>query len=57
MEEEKITEILNEGGKVIDTIVREKDKVTTTREVELANGKSTSSTITTTKDSINAQIQ
>ena len=55
--EEKIRKIINNGGKVIDTIIREKDKITTIKRIEPVNGKPTSSKIETTKDVINLQMQ
>lgn len=48
----EIRKILDEGGKVTDTIIREKDKTTTIRKIEPVNGKPTSSTIIQTKDDI-----
>lgn len=58
MEEEKkkVKKIIDEGGKVIDTIIYEKDKNTTTRRIEPVNGEPTSSTTIQTKDSINLQM-
>lgn len=52
MNREEIQKILNEGGKVTDTIIYEKDKVTTTRKIEPVNGKATSSIITQTANKI-----
>lgn len=54
MEEEKeqINKIIDEGGKVIDKIIYEKDKVTTTRKIEPVNGEATSSTIVQSKETI-----
>ena len=52
MNREEIQRILNEGGKVTDTIIYEKDKITTTRKIEPVNGKATSSTITQTANKI-----
>lgn len=52
MNREEIQRILNEGGKVTDTIIYEKDKITTTRIIEPVNGKATSSTITQTANKI-----
>lgn len=49
---EETRKILNEGGKVIDTIIYEKDKVTTIRKIKQVNGESTSSKTVTTKDGI-----
>lgn len=49
--EEKIRKIINNGGKVIDTIIREKDKITTIKRIEPVNGKPTSSKIIQMKDS------
>lgn len=54
---EELQKILDEGGKITDIIVREKERVTTTRKIEPAEGKSTSSTIILNEDSINLQIQ
>lgn len=50
---EKLQKIIDEGGKIIDTIIREKDKVTTTRKIEPVNGKATSSTIVTALEKVN----
>lgn len=57
MEEEKkkVKQIIDAGGKVIDTIIYEKDKNTITRKIEPVNGEPTSSTTIQTKDSINLQ--
>lgn len=52
-EKEKIKQIMDEGGKTINCITYEKDKITTTRKIEPVNGKDTSSTIIQTKDRIN----
>lgn len=52
MNKEEIQKILNEGGKVTDTIIHEKDKITTTRIIEPVNGKATSSIITQTENKI-----
>ena len=52
MNREEIQRILNEGGKVTDTIIYEKDKITTTRKIEPVNGKATSSIITQTANKI-----
>ena len=52
MNREEIQKILNEGGKVTDTIIHEKDKITTTRIIEPVNGKATSSIITQTENKI-----
>lgn len=49
---EEIRRILNEGGKVTDTIVYEKDKITTTRKIEPVNKKVTSSKTTQTINEI-----
>ena len=51
--EEDLKNILNDGGKVIDTIIYEKDKTTTTRKIEPVNGEPTSSTIVQKADEIN----
>ena len=50
--EDEIKKIINNGGKVITTIIYEKDKVTTIKKIEPANGKTTSSKIIQTKDNI-----
>ena len=47
---EELRKIIEEGGKVTDTIIREKGKITTTRKIEPVNGEATSSTIVQTKD-------
>lgn len=57
MNREEIQKILNEGGKVTDTIIYEKDKITTTRIIEPVNGKATSSIVIQKADCITAQIQ
>ena len=49
---EEIRKILNDGGKITDIIVREKDKVTQTRKIEPVNGEATSFTIVQTKSEI-----
>ncbi len=49
---EEMKKILENDGRIIDTTIREKDKVTTIRKIELADGKSTSSKIVTRKDEI-----
>lgn len=49
-EEEK--QIIKDGGKVIKTVIKEKDKITTLKKIEPAEGKSTSSKIRFTTDKI-----
>ena len=51
-EKEKIKKLIQDGGKVVNIITYEKDKTTTQRKIELANGKSTSSKIEIEKDRI-----
>ncbi len=51
-EKEKIKKLIQDGGKVVNIITYEKDKTTTQRKIELANGKSTSSKIEIEKDKI-----
>lgn len=51
-EKEKLREVINAGGKVIDTIIYENDKITTIRKIEPVNEKSTCSKIITKKDEI-----
>ena len=55
--EDEIKKIINNGGKVITTIIYEKDKVTTMKKIEPVNGKPTSSKIQITKDAIILQMQ
>lgn len=57
MNKEEIQRILNEGGKVTDTIIYEKDKVTTTRKIEPVNGKATSSSMVQTIEGISLQTK
>ena len=49
---EEIKEILESGGKVTKTIIREKDKTTVITKIEPVEGKSTSSKIVIAKDEI-----
>lgn len=49
---EEIKQIINEGGKVTDTIIYEKDKITSIRKIEPVNGEATSSTTIQTKGAI-----
>lgn len=49
---EETKKIIDEGGKITNTIIQEKEKTTTIRKIELANGKTTSSTIIQTKEGI-----
>lgn len=51
-DKEEIRRILDEGGKVTDAIIREKNKTTTIRKIEPVNGETTSSTIIQNKDEI-----
>ena len=51
-EKEKINQILESGGKIIKTVIQEKDKTTTITKIEPVEGKSTSSTVVQTKDEI-----
>ena len=51
-EKEKLREVINAGGKVIDTIIYENDKITTIRKIEPVKEKSTCSRIITKKDEI-----
>lgn len=48
--EEEFKQIINEGGKIIKTIITEKDKETTITKIEPVNGEATSSTLVQTKD-------
>lgn len=49
---QEIKEILESGGKVIKTIIREKDKTTVITKIEPVEGKSTSSTVIQSKNEI-----
>ena len=49
---EKIKQMLIDGGKVIKTVIQEKDKTTTITKIEPVEGKSTSSTVIQTEDEI-----
>ena len=49
---EEIKEILESGGKVTKTIIREKDKTTVITKIEPVEGKSTSSTVIQSKNEI-----
>lgn len=49
---EELRNIIKDGGKVIKTVVEEKDKTTTITKIEPVEGKSTSSTVVQTKDEI-----
>lgn len=49
---EEIKEILEAGGKVIKTIISEKDKTTTITKIEPVEGESTSSTVIQNNDEI-----
>lgn len=51
-EKEKIREVINAGGKVINTTIYENDKITTIRKIEPVNEESTCSKIITKKDEI-----
>lgn len=48
--QEEFKKILDEGGKIIRTIIEEKDKTTIILKEEPVKGKATSSTIIQTKD-------
>ena len=50
--QEEVRKILEDGGKVTDTIIYEKDKTTVIRKIEPVNGESTCSKTVTTKDEI-----
>lgn len=52
MEDESIAQIIEEGGKVTTTEIREKDKKTVIVKIEPKNGKATISTTTQKKDDI-----
>ncbi len=56
-DKEEISKIIDNGGKVITTIIYEKDKVTTIKRIEPVNGKPTSSKVIQTKESITLQKQ
>ena len=47
---EDFKEIIEEGGKITDITIYEKDKVTKIRKIEPVNGEATSSEIVETKD-------
>lgn len=49
---EKIKQMLIDGGKVIKTVIQEKDKTTTITKIEPVEDKSTSSTVIQTEDEI-----
>lgn len=49
---EELRNIIKDGGKVIKTVVEEKDKTTTITKIEPVEGKSTSSTVIQTEDEI-----
>lgn len=49
---EEIKQMLVDGGKVIKTVIQEKDKTTTITKIEPVEGKSTSSTVIQTEDEI-----
>ena len=49
---EKIKQILDAGGKVIKTVIEEKDKTTIITKIEPVGGKATSSEILQNKDKI-----
>lgn len=51
-EKAKLKKILEDGGKITDTTIREKDKITTIRKIEPVNGEPTSSKMVTTIDEI-----
>ena len=48
----EIKEIIEAGGKVIKTVIREKDKTTVITKIEPVEGKSTSSTVIQSKNEI-----
>ncbi len=56
-DKEEISKIIDNGGKIIDTIIYEKDKVTTIKRIEPVNSKPTSSKVIQTKECITLQIQ
>lgn len=49
---EEIKQMLIDGGKVIKTVIQEKDKTTTITKIEPVEDKSTSSTVIQTEDEI-----
>lgn len=49
---EEIKQMLVDGGKVIKTVIQEKDKTTTITKIEPVEDKSTSSTVIQTEDEI-----
>lgn len=52
---EEIDQIVNQGGKVINTTIYEKDKITHIRKIEPAEGNSTGTKVIQTKESITIQ--
>lgn len=55
--EAKIKKILEDGGKITDITIREKDKITITRKIEPVNDEPTSSTVIQTKELINMSVK
>lgn len=53
---EELRKIIENGGKIINTIIYEKDKITTIRKIEPVNGEPTSSKIIQNKNVINLQM-
>lgn len=51
-DKKRIQQVLKDGGRITNTIIYEKDKITTIKKVEPVNEGTTSSTIIQNKDNI-----